>query len=171
MRAYVKPRNPDTPAQRKNRDLFRAAMKAWQDLPSYDRASYNRRAARLGMTGHNLFISRYILSHRADKCGENRMEAPKPGIRPVSRPSSSIPVQYRSVSGPIVRRCAQNPPSERLPGTECRNGPLIFKARSRKIHVNDYAREGKGAEHDKRVMVPVAPALVVKYAQDKTAGR
>ncbi|HOW82751.1 MAG TPA: hypothetical protein PK573_09335, partial [Spirochaetota bacterium] len=66
MRAYVKPRNPDTPAQRKNRDLFRAAMKEWQCLPSYDRASYNRRAARLGMTGHNLFISRYMLSHRAD---------------------------------------------------------------------------------------------------------
>jgi len=29
FRSYVVPRNPDTPAQRANRGLFRDAMKAW----------------------------------------------------------------------------------------------------------------------------------------------
>lgn len=63
MRRYVVPRNPDTPAQRANRDLFREAMRSWQALADSEKAAYNRRAARLAMTGHNLFISRYMRIH------------------------------------------------------------------------------------------------------------
>ncbi len=63
MRRYVVPRNPDTPAQRANRDLFREAMRSWQALADSEKASYNRRAARLRMTGHNLFISCYMRIH------------------------------------------------------------------------------------------------------------
>ncbi|HOW83648.1 MAG TPA: hypothetical protein PK573_13885 [Spirochaetota bacterium] len=67
MRLYVVPRNPDTPAQRANRGLFRDAMKAWQALADDEKAAWNRRASRLGMTGHNLFISRYMRSHAAGR--------------------------------------------------------------------------------------------------------
>ncbi len=63
MRRYVVPRNPDTPAQRANRDLFREAMRSWQALADSEKASYNRQAARLRMTVHNLFISRYMRIH------------------------------------------------------------------------------------------------------------
>jgi len=59
-REYVKPRNPKTEAQRKNRNLFRDAMKSWQGLTEPEKAEWNRRARRLPMTGHNLYISRYM---------------------------------------------------------------------------------------------------------------
>lgn len=64
-RQYVKPRNPDTESQRKNRNLFREAMKSWQALTVEEKQKYVRKAGRLPMTGHNLYISQYMKKHLA----------------------------------------------------------------------------------------------------------
>jgi len=76
FRSYAVPRNPSTPAQRANRGLFRDAMKAWQALSSFDRELFCRRARRLGMYGHNLYISRYMSRHRAPQAGSAVPRAP-----------------------------------------------------------------------------------------------
>ena len=64
-RVYVKPVNPDTEAQRANRDLFAEAMKSWQALPEDVKDRYRARARRLPMYGHNLYISEYMKSGSA----------------------------------------------------------------------------------------------------------
>lgn len=99
VRSYVKPRNPDTPAQRRNRDLFREAMKSWQALSSYDRDVFSRRAKRLGMTGHNLFISRFMGSHAGNTGIETTVDAGNRDIQALHRPSSSVHSRCHSVSG------------------------------------------------------------------------
>ncbi|HOW82355.1 MAG TPA: hypothetical protein PK573_07340 [Spirochaetota bacterium] len=71
MRAWIMPPNPRTPAQQANRSLFRRAMISWRALPDYEKDSYNHKGKKLGMTGHNLFISRYMkknLKEDADSC-------------------------------------------------------------------------------------------------------
>ncbi len=47
FRSYVKPCNPDTPSQKRNRGLFAEAMKAWQKLSRFDKDSYRHRAGRI----------------------------------------------------------------------------------------------------------------------------
>jgi hypothetical protein len=66
-RRHVVPRNPDTLGQRNNRGLFREAMKSWQSLGDEEKAAYNKKCARLSMTGHNLYISRYMRMHSAEQ--------------------------------------------------------------------------------------------------------
>lgn len=66
-RIYAKPRNPDTEKQRANRALFRDAMISWKVLSAEQKESYNLRARRLPMTGHNLFISEYMKKHFAQR--------------------------------------------------------------------------------------------------------
>ncbi len=103
FRAYVVPRNPDTPAQRSNRDLFRRAMKSWQGLSLFDKNAYNRRARRLGMTGHNLFISRYMIA-QSNNSGPGASQG---ALRADSKDDpdgfSSFQVRGRSVSGSVER--------------------------------------------------------------------
>ncbi|HSA16667.1 MAG TPA: hypothetical protein P5346_18145, partial [Spirochaetota bacterium] len=60
MRQWIMPPSPNTPAQKKNRSRFRDAMALWRSLPDKEKDTYNRKACKLGMTGHNLFISRYM---------------------------------------------------------------------------------------------------------------
>jgi hypothetical protein len=102
-RSYVKPRNPDTPAQRANRGLFRNAMKAWQALSAFDRAAYNRRAGRLGMTGHNLYIRKYMLAHANTGSSERTAHSSRGDVPARCRPSSSFHVPGHSVS-PFIPR-------------------------------------------------------------------
>ncbi|HOP63035.1 MAG TPA: hypothetical protein PK358_04605 [Spirochaetota bacterium] len=65
-RAHVIPRNPDTAAQRKNRNSFAGAVKAWQLLPEDEKKEWNSKAAQLrrkgktGKTGYNVFMSEYM---------------------------------------------------------------------------------------------------------------
>jgi|GEM_PF-3501943 len=72
-RVYAVPHNPDTGKQRANRNLFRDAMTEWKLLSTEEKHRYNKRARRLPMTGHNLFISEYMKKHLAaggiDKSG------------------------------------------------------------------------------------------------------
>ncbi|HOW83705.1 MAG TPA: hypothetical protein PK573_14175 [Spirochaetota bacterium] len=60
MRKYIMPPNPRTPKQQANRSRFRDAMASWRSLPDYRKESFNLQARRLHMTGHNLYISRYM---------------------------------------------------------------------------------------------------------------
>ena len=59
-RVYRKPSNPETAAQQHNRSLFADAMRSWQALDPEQKQLYNKRAHRLPMTGHNLYISEYM---------------------------------------------------------------------------------------------------------------
>lgn len=90
IRSYIKPRNPDTPAQRRNRGLFRNAMKAWQGLSSFDKDMFARRARRLGMTGHNLFISRYMSRNRASRAHDYGSGASEDSLRRMKEASGDI---------------------------------------------------------------------------------
>lgn len=65
-RIYVNPSNPDTAAQRANRNLFAEAMKSWQALPEENKDRYRARARKLPMYGHNLYISEYMKSDSTD---------------------------------------------------------------------------------------------------------
>lgn len=59
-RSYAVPRNPDTPAQRRNRKTFAEAVKLWQGLSPEEKHRYNRKAMKLTMNGYNLFISLHL---------------------------------------------------------------------------------------------------------------
>ncbi len=59
-RSYAVPRNPDTPAQKRNRKTFAEAVKLWQGLTPDEKYRYNRNARKLRISGYNLFISRYM---------------------------------------------------------------------------------------------------------------
>jgi hypothetical protein len=104
FRSYVKPRNPDTIAQRNNRSLFRDAMKAWQLLSCFDRAAYSRRARRLGMTGHNLFISRYMRSRAHNTGSECTGKRLKQDIKTLSDTYPSLHSRGHSVYGSMKRQ-------------------------------------------------------------------
>jgi len=60
VRTYVKPPNPNTENQREARGMFAKAVKAWQVLSDTQHQLYDRIAN--GMSGFNLFISRYIMA-------------------------------------------------------------------------------------------------------------
>lgn len=66
-RTYTKPGNPDSAGQRKNRGLFREAMKSWQQLTDDEKYTWNRKARKLPMTGHNLYISQYMKKHNTEE--------------------------------------------------------------------------------------------------------
>lgn len=66
-RIYATPHNPDTEKQRANRTLFRDAMNEWKLLSPEAKYRYNKKARRLPMTGHNLFISEYMKKHLTDR--------------------------------------------------------------------------------------------------------
>jgi hypothetical protein len=104
FRAYVRPRNPDTPAQRTNRGLFREAMKAWQALSSFDKDGFSRRAKRLGITGHNLFISRYMRSRGDNRGGAASDDAAALDVPASRRDYPSIYNQGHSVSPGMTGR-------------------------------------------------------------------
>ena len=61
-RAYVKPRNPDTPAQRAGRAAFAEAVRAWQALSDDEKRAWNLRSGRKRARGYNAFISAFMKS-------------------------------------------------------------------------------------------------------------
>ena len=62
IREYVTPVNLKTELQEQHRAIFNDAVKTWHGLSPRQREFYNRIAD--GMTGYNLFISRYVGSVR-----------------------------------------------------------------------------------------------------------
>ncbi len=59
MKFYA-PTNPRTVDQQANRTKFAEAMTAWQALTPEQKKSYNERARKRQMFGHNLFIKEYM---------------------------------------------------------------------------------------------------------------
>ena len=60
---YYITRNPRTPAQQAQRQKFADAVHAWQDLTEEEKMSYNERAKGKRLSGYNLFLREYLLSH------------------------------------------------------------------------------------------------------------
>jgi hypothetical protein len=60
---YYIPRNPRTAAQQVWRSVFAQAVFAWQGLTDEQKMTYNERAKGKRMSGYNLFIREYLLSH------------------------------------------------------------------------------------------------------------
>lgn len=58
LRAYAVASNPNSEKQKKQRGSFAEAVKAWRELSSSQQKFYRQIAD--GMTGHNLFVSRFI---------------------------------------------------------------------------------------------------------------
>lgn len=99
-RRYVMPSNPRTGRQRECRSRFARAVSAWRGLNADARASWNRRARALNLSGYNLFM-RETMSRTAGK-GD---QAPRHAR--VSR------MQYRSVR--VVKRAIAEYSARRLP--------------------------------------------------------
>jgi len=72
IRTYVKPHNPNTENQRMARGQFAAAVEAWQGFSSVQHKFYDKIAA--GMSGFNLFISRYVKAVRDEEVPEVPIE-------------------------------------------------------------------------------------------------
>lgn len=64
MRAWVRPKNPKTKAQRVHRSSFKEAVRAWKELPEQDKDAYRRRAKLTGRSGYNLFVSEQLVLRR-----------------------------------------------------------------------------------------------------------
>jgi hypothetical protein len=60
---YYIPRNPRTTTQQAWRSVFAQAVFAWQQLTPEEKMFYNERAKGKRMSGYNLFIREYLLSH------------------------------------------------------------------------------------------------------------
>ena len=58
LKAYAKPRNPNTKEQQRQRATFKAAVEAWRGLTGRQREFYNGMAE--GISGYNLFVGRYL---------------------------------------------------------------------------------------------------------------
>lgn len=65
-RSYVSPANRDTVHQKKNRELFSLAVKSWQSISDHARLKWNRKAAKCGMSGYNLYISSFMINHKRE---------------------------------------------------------------------------------------------------------
>ncbi len=92
-RIYIKPRNPRTEAQQRNRNLFSEAMKSWQGLSEEEKFTWNRMAKKLPMTGHNLYISRYMKANNtADKPAgiANNLNSNSCGVQSTQREICSV---------------------------------------------------------------------------------
>ena len=110
-RVYAKPHDPKTAAQQRNRQLFAEAMKAWQGLVPDQKHIYNRRAKRLPMTGHNLFISEYMKGRTR---GQKEVILSRESIHPVFirslslvyPASCSVATPFLFASGPVSSSCS-----------------------------------------------------------------
>jgi len=61
--AYYIPKNPRTEKQQAQRAKYAAGIIVWQSLTEEQKAVYNERAKRKKISGYNLFIKEYLLSH------------------------------------------------------------------------------------------------------------
>ena len=90
-RKYVIPHNPKSESQQFNRSLFTKAMSMWKNLSADEKQQYRKKARKLTMHGHNLFISRYIKLHKHEKTA---------GIKTVQ---SAEPITQNGTNADIIR--------------------------------------------------------------------
>lgn len=60
---YYVPTNPQTGPQQANRQKMTDAVAVWQALTPAQKKEYNIKAKGKDMSGYNLFLSEYLLSH------------------------------------------------------------------------------------------------------------
>jgi len=60
---FYRPTNPQTAPQQAWRAVFSAGKAAWDVLTSDEKLALNKRARPLKMSGFNLFMREYLLSH------------------------------------------------------------------------------------------------------------
>lgn len=60
---YYVPTNPQTESQQANRQKLTNGVTAWQALTSSAKSVYNERAKYKKLSGYNLFLKEYLLSH------------------------------------------------------------------------------------------------------------
>ena len=60
---FYRPTNPRTEIQQNNRVKIRDAVLAWQALDQSQKIEYNKNALGKNLTGYNLFIKNFLLSH------------------------------------------------------------------------------------------------------------
>ncbi|HEV8479894.1 MAG TPA: hypothetical protein VGR66_03795 [Candidatus Eisenbacteria bacterium] len=60
VKRYARPKNPDTPAQKRTRTALARAVHAWQSAGIAVRERWNRTAKAQNMTGYNLFIREFM---------------------------------------------------------------------------------------------------------------
>ncbi len=61
LKRYVRPRNPDTPAQQRARTSLARAVHAWQSAGAAARERWNQAARAQGrITGYNLFVRDFM---------------------------------------------------------------------------------------------------------------
>lgn len=93
IRTYVKPRNPRTEAQQKNRSLFAEAMAEWKKLPPEEKSIYRQKTRKLDMLPHNLFVKEYLRSRT-----EQNREKPATAPHMVKADSAHSPYELRMPS-------------------------------------------------------------------------
>jgi len=57
------PTNPRTEAQQAHRQKYGEAVEAWRDLTDEQKLVYNKKAKGRPLSGYNLFVKEYLLSH------------------------------------------------------------------------------------------------------------
>ena len=62
-RKYYVPTNPQTIPQQANRQKYANALIGWQNLTNDQKEVYNKKAKYKSLSGNNLYISEYLLSH------------------------------------------------------------------------------------------------------------
>jgi len=75
-RKYVIPHNPKTEAQQCHRSLFAEGMAQWKLLSEDEKQQYRRKARRLPMHAHNLFVKQYINLNKNNK----QKAVPQPAV-------------------------------------------------------------------------------------------
>jgi hypothetical protein len=66
-RRYVKPRNPNSEAQKAQRSLFAEAMKEWKKLSREEQLVYKKKTRNTSLHPHNLFVKKYTALHKQKK--------------------------------------------------------------------------------------------------------
>ncbi len=103
-RRYVRPRNPDTEAQRSNRSVFSDAVRAWRELSTAERTAWNSAGKVKKRRGYNLFISDYMN-------GSGRSADSDAGFEP----AGSVPAAAESVLSGLLLRSLWRPAPLALP--------------------------------------------------------
>jgi len=129
MRPYVKPSNPDTPAQRVRRSSFRNAVHAWQALDEEERLLWKIIGRKRHLSGYNAFISHAMSGE------QNALQASAPHMvkadsarratclrRPKCAGRVSKLLKVRPVTAPYPRIYCDKAPS--MTGISCHNSRL-----------------------------------------------
>ncbi len=94
VRMYVKPHDPETPKQRKQRNAFQTATDLWSTLPDEEKEYWRERGRKRGMNGLNVFISNQLKPAGEKSPVENEYKMKK-------RPAASSQVKHQAASDTI----------------------------------------------------------------------